>query len=129
MSTTSKSCWTRAESAAAALFGARRQVLSGSSNRDDRCSSDSTHETLFIETKLRERHAVWAIWEKARKLAKKGKIAKTPIVILREKGKHGMLICVHSEDFERVAVEYLAARDETAILEFEAAVRRARGII
>ena len=50
---THRSTWKRRERDAARLFGARRQVLSGSSGREDVTGSDTTHERLFIETKLR----------------------------------------------------------------------------
>jgi hypothetical protein len=49
---THRSSWKRRERNAAGLFGAQRQSLSGSSGRADRTRSDSTHPSLFIETKF-----------------------------------------------------------------------------
>ena len=57
MARTSRRTWQLAEGRAAAFFGVRRQVGSGSSGRDDLTASDSTHPVLFIESKLRDRHA------------------------------------------------------------------------
>jgi hypothetical protein len=70
MGKTSSSAWKRAESAAAAIFGARRAILSGSSNRPELDSSDSTHERLHIEFKLREKHTLFALWRKTQAAAK-----------------------------------------------------------
>jgi hypothetical protein len=78
--TTNRSTWKRRERQAAAIFRARRQVLSGSSGRDDRSKSDSTHESLFIETKLRVHHPVDRYRACAR-LARVG-LARTPVLAL-----------------------------------------------
>lgn len=118
---TSKSAWTRAEAALAAFFGARRRPLSGSSNRPDIDGDDVIHPRLWLESKLRARYAVWSLWREAKALA--AKCRKVPVIGLREKGRHGILLVVHSDDFAAVAAEWLAARDEEGILEFERDVR------
>jgi hypothetical protein len=118
---TSKSAWTRAEAGAAAFFGAMRRVLSGSANRADIDGDDSTHPRLFIESKLREKHAVWSLWRDAR--ARAAKCGKVPVLALREKHKKGMLLVIHEDDFDRVAAERLAAREDEAVLAFERDVR------
>lgn len=100
---TSPRTWKKAESRAAALFGARRQPLSGSSGRDDTTSSDSTHPRLFIESKYRDRHAVRTLYDKTRALALKE--GKTPVLTLFDKNRPGFLICVHSDDIAAVAAE------------------------
>ena len=109
MGKTHRDTWTRRERDAAALFGARRKVLSGSSGRDDETQSDSCHPRLFLETKLRAASAVRNLWEETRERARREK--KTPVLALYAKGKHGGIICVHEDDFEAVAAEFLAARD------------------
>lgn len=108
---TNKRTWKKAESRAAALFGARRQRLSGSSGRDDSTSSDSTHPRLFIETKYRERHAVRTLYDGTKALARKeGKI---PVLALIDKNRPGCLLCVHSEDMPAVAAEFLGSMGQS----------------
>lgn len=110
---TSRSAWKRREAQAAALVGARRQRCSGSSGRPDCSRSDSTHPSLFIETKLRMSHA-------ARKLHDAVKIHaerehKTPVLMLADKGRPGVLICVHSDHldaFVRAYLESIEQREE-----------------
>ncbi len=93
---THRSSWKRRERDAAGLFGAQRQALSGSSDRDDRTRSDSTHDRLFIETKLRAYWSVRGLWKQTADLARREK--KTPVVVLFSKGKRGGLIVVHQDD-------------------------------
>jgi hypothetical protein len=131
MGKTSKSAWTRAEAGAAAIFGAMRRVLSGSANRPDIDGDDATHPRLYIESKLRAKHAVWSLWRDTRARAAKCRRGfqgghKTPVLALREKGRHGILLVVHEDDFREVAAEWLAAQDEAVVLEFEHAVARRR---
>jgi hypothetical protein len=99
---THKSTWKRFESASAARFGSRRNVLSGSAGRDDRDPSDSTHERLHIEAKYRAKHAVWRTWDQAKKAARGGKL---PVVCLKEQNRPGFLVCVHVDDLAAVAGE------------------------
>jgi hypothetical protein len=107
---THRSTWKKREGQAAALFGARRQVLSGSSGRDDAATcSDSTHPRLYLECKLRAASAVRNLWEVTRDAARRE--GKTPVLALYAKGKPGALIVVHEDDLEVVAAEYLAARE------------------
>lgn len=125
---TSRSAWQRAESGLAALFGARRRVLSGSANRDDIDSDDGTHPRLYLESKLRAAHAVWSLYRATKARAAKSRREyqgghKVPVLGLREKGKHGVLLVVHEDDFAEVAAEFLAARTDDEVREFEQAVR------
>jgi hypothetical protein len=100
---THRSSWKRRERDAAALFGSRRKVLSGSSGRDDQTSSDSDHPALYIETKLRTRWNVRTLWEKIRTPARRE--GKVPVLMLYSAGKHGALIVVHEADLQAVAAE------------------------
>jgi hypothetical protein len=93
---THRSTWKRRERDAARLFGAERQVLSGSAGRGDRSQSDSTHGQLFIEAKLRATSAVRSLWERTRDRARAER--KTPVLALFSKRKHGALIVVHQDD-------------------------------
>lgn len=105
---THKSTWKGRERQAARLFGTERNPGSGAMRDGNR--SDSEHERLFIETKLRAKHAAWTVYRKARGLAG----GKPVVVVLAEKGKPGLLIAVHSRDYERVVWEFLEVRHGTA---------------
>jgi hypothetical protein len=101
---TSRSTWQRLEREAARLFGAERQPGSGSCGFPDQTRSDSTHERLFIETKLRANSSVRTLWEKTAALARRE--AKTPVVMLYAKGKTGGLVVVHETHLAAVAAEF-----------------------
>jgi len=107
---THRGTWKQRERQAAALFGARRQVLSGSAGRDDRSRSDSTHERLFLETKLRASHAAVALYDDTKVLARKE--GKVPVVILAQKGRPGVVLVIAPEDLQAVAYEYAVAREK-----------------
>ncbi len=103
---THRRTWQKAESRAAALFGSKRQPLSGSSGRDDETQSDSTHPTLFLETKLKAKTFVRALYDETKLKAKRE--AKLPVLCLYDKGRPGCLVCVHSDDLKRFAAIALA---------------------
>jgi hypothetical protein len=87
---THRSTWKRREREAARLFGAERQPLSGSGGRADRTRSDSTHDRLFVECKMRAASAVRNLWERTRDRARGER--QTPVLVLFAKGKPGALI-------------------------------------
>ena len=119
MSTNSRT-WKKAEAPVAALIGARRQVLSGSSRRDDTTRSDSTHPRIFVEAKYRQRHTVRSLFDDTK--AKARKEGKTPVVALIDKGRPGCLVCVHSDDLSILVAEFILANTELV----EREIRRAR---
>jgi hypothetical protein len=95
---TGRRTWQQFEERAAAFFGSKRQVLSGSANRKDLDGSDSMHPRLHIEAKLREKHGVFRILDLARVAAMKAgwalqlkgiKVQKKVVLCLQEKGKPG----------------------------------------
>lgn len=100
--------WKATERAVAALFGTVRNSLSGMGSKQT--ASDSLHPSLFVEVKYRKRHAVWALWADTKVKAKKEK--KTPVVVLKEHGKQGLLIACHSDDFLTVAEEIRKAKED-----------------
>lgn len=105
---THRNTWKAAERRIAASFGARRQIGSGSLGRDDRSSSDSTHETLYIEAKYRKRHTAVALHDDTAKKAKKeGKI---PVVVMVEKNRPGTWLLIKQENLPAIAAEYAKAR-------------------
>lgn len=109
---THPSSWKRRERQAAALFGARRQPLSGSAGRPGRSSSDSDHPTLYVETKLRASCAARALWEDV--AAKARAEGKTPVVALASKGKPGILVVVHQDHLPEFIATWKAAHPEGA---------------
>lgn len=119
MATNSRT-WKKAEGRVAALFGARRQVLSGSSGRDDATRSNTTHPRLFVEAKYRDRHAVRSLFDATKALAHKE--GKTPVVALIDKSRPGCLVCVHCNDLPLVVSEFTLANPDLV----EQAIRRAR---
>lgn len=104
---THRRTWQRREEKAAAAFGVKRQIGSGSGGREDETRSDSTHDRLFIETKLRTSWAARTLWEDTRKKAMKE--GKTPVVVLCTKGKRGGLVVCHQDDLAAVARELVEA--------------------
>ena len=104
---THRHTWQRREGRVAALLGALRQPLSGSSGRADRTASDSTHPRLFVECKYRARHATQTMFDAVRHAARKEK--KLPVLALADRGRPGFLLCVHSDDLLDFVAELAAA--------------------
>ena len=93
--------WKRAEKSAARFFGAERNPLSGGNSRISR--SDSTHPSLFIETKYGNQFsAIESLFNVVSINAKKEH--KTPIVCLKQKRKKGFLILIKESDLIDIAV-------------------------
>jgi hypothetical protein len=101
---THRCTWKKRERDAAALFGARRQRCSGSSGRDDCSRSDSTHPDLFLETKLRQRHAAVALLDETRTLARRE--GRTPLLALATKNRPGIVLVLAAEDLPTIAAAY-----------------------
>ena len=104
---THRSTWKRRERDAARLFGAERQPGSGSCGRPDRSRSDSTHDKLYIETKLRASSSVRSLWEKTAALSRRE--GKTPLLMLYTKGRVGGLVVCHEMHLAAVAAELKTA--------------------
>lgn len=90
---TSRSTWKSRERQAARLFGSERTPLSGGNSKITR--SDSLHDELFVEVKLRQRHAVYSLFRGVERLAAAEN--KTAVVVLAEKGKPGFLVVCRPE--------------------------------
>jgi hypothetical protein len=100
--------WKQRERQAAAVFGARRARLSGSSGCEGESSSDSTHPRLYIETKLRAKHTTRTLHDDVRAKAKAE--GKAPVLLLADGGRPGLLVVIHTDDLDRVLAERLAER-------------------
>jgi hypothetical protein len=120
---THRRTWQIAEGRAPERFGSKRQVFSGSSRRDDATYSDSTHPTLFVESKLRARHTTRVLHDQAKRRA--AREHKTPVLCLLDKNRPGCLVVLHSGDLADVLAEYAAALDGDERAQLEAALRRA----
>lgn len=92
---TSRSTWKGLERKAARLLKGQRNPLSGSNSRHT--SGDVIHDDFYVECKLRTNWAVTSIFKEVRQEAKKE--CKTPLLIIKEKGKHSELVIMDIEDF------------------------------
>ena len=98
---TARSTWKSFERRVAKWFGSLRNPGSGSWGRSDRSRSDSVHDDLFIECKLREKHSVVTLWDQTKKFADIER--KIPVVVLAEKNRPGFWLVVHSTHLTQVA--------------------------
>lgn len=97
---TSKECWKSFERVVASYFGTKRVPLSGS-NSGHGTNSDTLHDKLYIECKVRGKIALWQLFADTEKKAKiEGKI---PVVAIKQKGEKGYLLIIRPDDLEKVA--------------------------
>ena len=61
--------WKARERQVAKYFNTNRTPLSGGSSRHTR--SDSLHNELFVECKLRKKHTAISLWDETNEMAKK----------------------------------------------------------
>ena len=81
--TTHRNTWKSFERAVASFFGGQRTPLSGGNSKHTR--GDVIHDSVYVECKMRQRLATWAVWEDAaEKAALEGK---TPVVCLKQKDR------------------------------------------
>jgi hypothetical protein len=98
---TSRNTWKAGERRVAAVFGTERTPLSGGNSKHTR--SDTLHDKLFIEIKMRARQAVWTLFRETEVLARKED--KIPVLALQEKHKPGFLLVMRPEDIRAVVAE------------------------
>ena len=117
--------WKRAEARMAELFGTMRKPLSGGigarrANRRNvinETASDSEHESLFLECKYSQKHALFTLWRKTAVKAKEEH--RVPVVGLCEKGDGGVLLVINSKHMETVALEFLSTQGYTCLRKYE----------
>lgn len=97
---TSKSAWKQLERRVAEMFGTKRVPLSGS-NSGHNTNSDSLHPKLYIECKLRQKIAIWQLFEDTERKAKAED--KIPIVAIKQKGAKGELLVIRPHDLQKIA--------------------------
>lgn len=99
---TSRPTWKAFERRIAKDQGTSRTPLSGSCS--GHTSGDTLHPKLYSEAKYRKKWALWTLFESVKaQAANEGKV---PALFLKEKGKRGYLVCVHSDDFFSVVSQY-----------------------
>ena len=82
------------------MFGTKRAPLSGS-NSGHNTNSDSLHPKLYIECKLRQKIAIWQLFEDTERKAKAED--KIPIVAIKQKGAKGELLVIRPHDLQKIA--------------------------
>lgn len=97
---TSKSSWKSFERVVAKFFGTRRVPLSGS-NSGHGTNSDSLHDKLYIECKLRGKISLWSLFEDTEKKARQEN--KIPVVAIKQKGSRGYLLVMRPLDVKKIA--------------------------
>lgn len=97
---TSKTTWKSLERRVADMFGTKRVPLSGS-NSGHNTNSDSLHPKLYIECKLRQKIAIWQLFEDTERKAKAED--KIPIVAIKQKGAKGELLVIRPHDLQKIA--------------------------
>jgi hypothetical protein len=110
---TSRNTWKARERHAAAAIGARRQPCSGSSGRSDQTRSDSTSKYIYLEGKLREKHAVVTLWDDA--AAKAAKEGKVPLLALTTKFRPGVWWVLHHKHVAAMIAVWLAQQDSETV--------------
>ncbi|GAF67681.1 unnamed protein product [marine sediment metagenome] len=101
---THSSTWKRAERLAARFYGTERLPGSGAWRRITK--SDTMHERLYIEVKLRDHWPKTGVWPIFRDAAEKAKAeGKVPVVVMREKGSSLVLHVVAQGDIDTLVGE------------------------
>ena len=97
--------WKRVEREVARYFGCERNPLSSRHSRHG-TESDSLHDILYIETKRDKKFLGKTFLDLLRGTRIKAKKEqRIPVVCLKEHGKRGFWIVVHSEHLKNVANE------------------------
>lgn len=90
--------WKDAERSVAKALGGWRTPLSGSSSRHT--SGDLIHPVFYAEVKYRARHAILTLMREVEAKAKRE--GKTPLLVLKERGRHGFYVLVSLDYFTQV---------------------------
>jgi len=96
---TARNTWKQFERRVATFFGSTRTPLSGGNGKQT--CSDTLHDRLFIECKLRAKSPVHRLFAETEKLAVKE--GKTPLLALQEKHHPGWLLVCRPDDIHLLA--------------------------
>ena len=92
----SNSAWKSFERTVARWFGCER---TGPMQGKD--ANDIDHDFLHVQCKYAKRHAILTIWYAAKAVA--DRTGKIPCVALKQRGRHGFWLMMHSSDLRAVA--------------------------
>jgi len=99
--------WKKFERTVARFFGCER-----TGPMQDKDANDINHHCLHVQCKHNKRIALLTIWDAAKR-ASNGKI---PVVAVKQKGRHGFWLFLHSSDLGAVHTQrWLAARKQAGI--------------
>lgn len=71
-------------------------------------ASDINHDSLHVQCKYSKRFSILTIWDAAKKVAKQNK--KIPVVAIKQAGRSGFWLLVHSDDLQSVANQRCLAK-------------------
>lgn len=94
---TSRSTWKGMERKVACILGGRRNPLSGANSGEP---GDVRHPEFVVECKLRAKLVLTGWFEKVAQEAKAE--GKKPLLVLKEKGKHGEYVVIRLDDFAKL---------------------------
>jgi len=95
---TSKNTWKALERKCAKALGGMRNPLSGTNSRHT--AGDIIHPDYYVECKLRKKWAITSLFLEVKEHARKEQ--KIPLLVIKEKGKHGELVVMAMSDFIRL---------------------------
>ena len=111
--TTSRSTWKRAERKAARFYGTERLPGSGAWRRITK--SDTMHDRLYIEVKLKHHWPKTGVWPIFVDAAEKAKVeGKIPMLVVRTKGQSLVLHIISQDGIETLVQERLAVVEREA---------------
>ena len=120
--------WKLFEARVANFFKTTRTPLSGGASRHT--ESDTLHEALFIEAKLRQKLPIADLFDEVMKKAKKEN--KVPLLALQKKNRKGWLLVCRPEDVHLIssyAKEYEKLPNEDELPKFSEIIGILKGEI
>ena len=93
--------WKRFERSVAKYFGCNR---TGPMQLKD--ASDIEHHCLHVQCKHSKRIAMVTLWDAAKKVAKN----KIPVIAVKQKGRHGFWLFLHSSDLGAIHTQRWSAK-------------------
>jgi len=91
-----QSNWKNTEREVAGAFGTTRAPVCNNLTH-----SDTFHNRMYIEIKKRKSFSLWTLFRDVEKKAKAEN--KTPVLAIKEKGKHGFLVMCRPEDLKEIS--------------------------
>ena len=95
--------WRNLEYQASKIFGAVRNRYSGACPTITGSTSDAFNDRLYVECKMRAKHSLCRLMDTVRAKARREREYRTGIVVIKEHGERGCIICLHCDDLETLA--------------------------